>query len=210
MMANTVRSAIFKTFNHKLKKPRVMSTVQSLNRIKWALDPSHSQIGFKVKHLMVTNVRGTFKDYKADILSTGEDFLNAEIDISIYPASIDTGDAMRNTHLTSPEFFDVEKFKVIDFKATRFVKNSNSEYTMHGNLTIKEVTKKIKLDVEFNGMVKDPWGVKRAAFVVTGKISRNDFGLTWNKALETGGLMVGDEVDIKCDIQLIQQSESKI
>jgi polyisoprenoid-binding protein YceI len=187
-----------------------MSTVQSLNRIKWVPDPSHSQIGFKVKHLMVTNVRGTFKDYKADILSTGEDFFNAEIDISIYPASIDTGDAMRNTHLASPEFFDVEKFKVIDFKATRFVKNSKSEYTMHGNLTIKEVTKKIKLDVEFNGMVNDPWGVKRAAFEVTGKISRNDFGLTWNKALETGGLMVGDEVDIKCDIQLIQQSESKI
>jgi polyisoprenoid-binding protein YceI len=187
-----------------------MNTVRSLNRVKWSMDPSHSQIGFKVKYLMVTNIRGEFKDYKAGIISTGEDFSNAEIDISIHPASIDTGDAMRNTHLMGPEFFDVEQFQAIDFKANRFVRTNRSEYVMHGNLTIKDITKKIKLDVEFNGMVRDPWGVKRAAFVVTGKISRDDFGLTWNKALEMGGLMVGEEVDIICEVQLIQQSESKI
>ena len=185
-----------------------METTQVMTRTKWSLDPSHSEIGFKVKHLMVTNVRGVFNEYNGSIYTTGDDFPGAEIDLSIYPASISTGDATRDTHLKSPDFFDAENFNEINFKGTTLLKTNESEYVLHGDLSIKGVTKRIKLDVEFNGIVKDPWGGKRAGFVITGKISRKDFGLTWNTVLETGGVMVGDEVAIKCEIQLIQQPES--
>jgi polyisoprenoid-binding protein YceI len=182
-----------------------MSPVQSLTRIKWTLDPGHSQIGFKVKHLMVTNVRGVFKDYEAKIFTKDENFSLAEIELKIDAASINTGEANRDAHLKSPEFFDVENFKSIDFKGLELEKVNKSEYVLHGNLIIKGVTKRIRLKAEFNGIVKDPWGAKRAAFELTGKISRKDFGLTWNQVLETGGLMIGDEVDIVCEIQLIEQ-----
>jgi polyisoprenoid-binding protein YceI len=185
-----------------------METTQTLTRTKWSLDHSHSQIGFKVKHLMVTNVRGVFNDYNGSISTTGDEFSDAEIDLSINPASISTGDGTRDTHLKSPDFFDVENFKEINFKGTTLERKSESEYVLHGDLHIKAVTKRIKLDVEFNGIVKDPYGSKRAGFEITGKISRKDFGLTWNAALETGGVVVGDEVTIKCEIQLIQQLES--
>ena len=185
-----------------------METTQVLARTKWNLDPSHSHIGFKVKHLMVTNVRGEFKEYNGNIYTKGEDFSNVEIDLSINPVSITTGDANRDTHLKSPDFFDAENFKEISFKGNKLEKINNSEYVLHGDLSIKDVTKRIKLDVEFNGIVKDPYGGKRTGFEISGKINRKDFGLTWNAALETGGVMVGDEVTIKCEIQLIQQSES--
>ena len=185
-----------------------METTQVMTRTKWSLDPSHSQIGFKVKHLMVTNVRGVFNEYNGSIYTTGDNFPGAEIDLSINVASISTGDATRDTHLKSPDFFDAENFNEINFKGTTLLKTNESEYVLHGDLSIKGVTKRIKLVVEFNGIVKDPWGGKRAAFVVTGKISRKDFGLTWNQVLETGGVMVGDEVAIKCEIQLIRQPEA--
>jgi polyisoprenoid-binding protein YceI len=157
---------------------------------------------------MVTNVRGVFNDYRGSISSTGDDFPDAEIDLSINPASISTGNDTRDTHLKSPDFVDVENFKEINFNGTKLARKSETEYVLHGDLNIKGVTKRIKLDVEFNGIVKDPFGSKRAGFEITGKISRKDFGLTWNAALETGGVVVGDEVTIKCEIQLIQQSES--
>jgi polyisoprenoid-binding protein YceI len=187
-----------------------MEMSQVMSRTKWTLDPSHSHVGFKVKYLMVTNVRGTFKNYDANIVTARADFLDAEIDLSFFPASINTGDFTRDTHLRSPDFFDTEKFKVIDFKGIEFERINESEYVLYGNLTIKGVTKLIRLDVEFNGIAKDLWGATRAGFVITGKISRSDFDLTWNKALETGDLLVGDEVDIKCDIQLIQKGEFNI
>jgi polyisoprenoid-binding protein YceI len=187
-----------------------METTQALTQTKWSLDPSHSQIGFKVKHLMVTNVRGVFNEYSGSIYTTGDNFPGAEIDLSIYPASVSTGDATRDAHLKSPDFFDAENFNEINFRGTALLKTNESEYVLHGDLSIKGVTKRIKLDVEFNGIVKDPWGGNRAGFVITGKISRKEFGLTWNAVLETGGVMVGDEVAIKCEIQLIQQPESQI
>ena len=185
-----------------------METTQTLTRTKWSLDPSHSQIGFKVKHLMVTNVRGVFNEYNGSIYTPGDDFPDAEIELSINPASISTGDATRDTHLKSPDFFDAKNFKEINFKGTKLERTNKSEYVLLGDLNIKGVTKRIKLDVEFNGIVKDPWGGKRAGFVITGKINRKDFGLSWNTVLETGGVMVGDEVTIKCEIQLVQQPES--
>lgn len=185
-----------------------METTQVLTQTKWNLDTIHSQIGFKVKHLMVTNVRGAFKDYNGGVQTTGDDFTNAEIDLSINTASISTGDTNRDNHLKSPDFFDIENFKEINFKSSSLEKISGSEYVLHGDLTIKAVTKRIKLDVEFNGIAKDPYGGTRAGFEITGKISRKDFGLTWNAVLETGGVVVGDEVTIKCEIQLTQQPES--
>jgi polyisoprenoid-binding protein YceI len=182
-----------------------MDAVQSLTRIKWTPDPSHSQIGFKVKHLMVTNIRGAFNEYSGIIYATGDDFADAEIDLSINPASISTGDAARDTHLRSPDFLDIENFREINFKGIELERINVYDYVLHGDLSIKEVTKRIQLDVEFNGIAKDPWGGKRAGFVITGKINRKDFGLTWNAVLETGAVMVGDEITINCEIQLIQQ-----
>jgi len=183
-----------------------MSTVQSLIRTKWSLDPSHSQIGFKVKHLMVTNIRGVFNEYNGGIYTTDDDFAEAEIDLSINSSSINTGDVTRDTHLRSPDFLDTENFKEIKFKGIALERINVYDYVLHGDLSIKEVTQRIQLDVEFNGIAKDPWGGKRAGFVISGKINRKDFGLTWNTVLETGGVMVGDEVTINCEIQMVQQT----
>jgi polyisoprenoid-binding protein YceI len=183
-----------------------MEKTQTSNGIKWTLDSHHSEIGFKVKHLMVTNVRGVFNEYNGTVQTKGEDFSNADIELSINTGSVSTNNTGRDTHLKSPDFFDAETFKEIKFKGISLEKVSDNEYTLHGDLTIKNVTKEIKLDVEFNGIVKDPYGNTKAGFEITGKISRKEFGLTWNAALETGGVVVGDEVTIKCDIQLLQQS----
>jgi polyisoprenoid-binding protein YceI len=188
-------------------KTKIMETSQALTRTKWSLDLSHSQIGFKVKHLMVTNIRGVFNEYSKDIYTTGDDFTDAEIDFSINPASISTGDLTRDAHLRSPDFLDTENFREIHFKGIALERINVYDYVLHGDLTIKGVTKGIQLDVEFNGIAMDPWGGKRAGFVITGKISRKDFGLTWNAALPAGGVMVGDEVTIQCEIQLVQQPE---
>jgi polyisoprenoid-binding protein YceI len=185
-----------------------MESTQTLTRTKWSIDASHTEIGFKVKRLMVTSVRGVFNDYNGSISSTGDDFSDAEINLSINTASISTGNDTRDTHLKSLDFFDVENFKEINFKGNTLERKRENVYVLHGDVRIKGVTKRIKLDVEFYGIVKDPYGSKRAGFEIIGKISRKDFGLTWNAGLETGGVMVGDEVTIKCEIQLIQQSES--
>jgi len=185
-----------------------MDTIQSSTRTQWSLDPSHSQIGFKVKHLMVTNIKGVFNEYNGNIYTAGDDFMEAEIDLSIQAASISTGDANRDNHLRSPDFLDAEQFSKIHFRGNVLERINVYDYLLQGDLSIKEVTKNIQLDVEFNGIAKDPWGGKRAGFVITGKINRKDFGLTWNAVLEGGGVMVGDEVTIICEIQLIQQPEA--
>jgi polyisoprenoid-binding protein YceI len=185
-----------------------MDTVQSPARTKWNLDPSHTQIGFKVRHLMVTNVRGAFTKYEGNIHTADDDFTDADIDLSIDPASISTGDATRDAHLKSPDFLDVENFKEIHFKGAALERINVYDYVLHGDLRIKEVTKRIQLDVEFNGVAQDPWGGKRAGFEITGKINRKDFGLTWNAALETGGVMLGDEITINGEIQLVRQPKS--
>jgi polyisoprenoid-binding protein YceI len=183
-----------------------MDIVQSLARTKWNLDPSHTQIGFKVRHLMVTNVRGAFTKYDGNIYTTDDDFTDADIDLSIDPASISTGDATRDTHLKSPDFLDVENFRELHFRGIALERINVYDYVLHGDLSIKGVTKRIQLDVEFNGIAKDPWGGKRAGFEITGKISRKDFGLAWNAVLESGGVLLGDEIVLACEIQLVQQS----
>jgi len=184
-----------------------METTEVITKTKWGIDPAHSEIGFKVKHLMLTNIRGTFKEFDASIYTTGEDFMTAEIDFWLNPASVDTGDEKRDAHLKSADFFDTENFKEINFTADSYKNVDNDgSYELYGNLTIKGVTKQIKLDVEFGGVVKDPWGNHKAAFSINGKINRKDWGLNWNAALEAGGVLVSEDVRISCEVQLVKQS----
>jgi len=183
-----------------------MSTKENLTKIKWGLDPAHSEISFKVKHLMITNVKGVFKEFNASIYTTGNDFLTSEIDFWMNPASVDTGDAQRDGHLKSPDFFDVENFKQISFIGNTYEKVEDRKYILYGDLTIKGIKKQVKLDVEFGGLAKDPWGNEKAGFTIEGKINRKDWGLNWNAPLESGGVLVSDEVRISCEVQLIKQA----
>ena len=184
-----------------------METTEVSGKTKWSLDPAHSEIGFKVKYLLFTNVRGSFEEFDASIYTTGEDFMTAEIDCWINPASINTGDEKRDAHLKSADFFDVENFKEINFTANTYENVDNDgSYALYGDLTIKGIKKQVKLDVEFGGVVKDPWGNHKAVFSINGKINRKDWGLNWNAALETGGVLVSEDVWISCEVQLTKQS----
>lgn len=175
---------------------------------KWDIDPAHSEIGFKVKHLMITNVKGVFKTYKASIYTTGEDFSTAEIDFWMDPNSIDTRDENRDKHLRSSDFFEIDKYKEITFLGNTVEKeNQQNKYELWGDLTIKGITKRIRLDVEMEGMATDPNGAKKAGFLITGTISRKDFNITWNTTLETGGVLVGDTININCEVQIIKVKE---
>ncbi|MEP6713369.1 MAG: YceI family protein [Ferruginibacter sp.] len=177
--------------------------MENLQKEKWVIDPIHSEIEFKIRHLMITNVKGSFKEFDASIYTTGNDFATAEIDCWINTASIDTGNVDRDTHIKAADFFDVEKFPQISFTADTYEKvDGDSSFEVWGELTIKGIAKKIKLAVEFGGVVKDPWGNEKAGFSINGKINRKDFGLNWNAALETGGFLISDDVNISCEIQL--------
>jgi polyisoprenoid-binding protein YceI len=174
-----------------------------MEKVIWKADPTHSEITFKVKHMMITNVTGILSDYDITAESDDEHFLDATITFKGKATSISTGNQQRDEHLRSAEFFDVEKNPDITFKSTKFIQQGET-YTLQGDLTIKGVTKNITLNVDFNGMQKDPWGKIRAGFVIKGSISRKEFGLTWNTPLETGGVMVSDDVRIACEIQMVR------
>lgn len=174
---------------------------------KWVIDTTHSEIEFKIKHLMVSNVKGRFREFDASIYTTGNDFMSVEIDCWINTASVDTGNEDRDKHIRNADFFDVENHHQITFLAnTVECVDNDGSYELWGELTIKGISKKIKLDVEFGGVVKDPWGNEKAIFSINGKINRKDWGLNWNAALETGGLLVSEEVKINCEIQLKRSS----
>src|SRR5882757_6166580 len=183
-------------------KKNAMKTQEVLTKTNWAIDPMHSHIGFKVKHLMFTNVRGSFTEYNASISTDGNDFTTAEINVSINAASISTNDSKRDEHLRSADFFDVEKIKEINFLGERFEKTNSGDYILYGDLTMKGIIKPIKLDVEFGGIVKDPWGNEKAVINLQGKINRKDWGLNWNAALETGGVLVGEDITFDIEVQL--------
>ena len=184
-----------------------MKTIEAPVKVKWILDPAHSEIGFRVKHLMITNVKGEFKEFNASIYTTGENFMTSEIDFWINPASVYTGDVKRDEHRRSADFFDVENHKQISFSGNTYEQvDGDGSYTLYGDLTIRGIKKQIKLDVEFGGVMKDPWGNEKAGFTVNGKINRKDWGLNWNAALEAGGVLVSEEVRISCEVQLVKQS----
>jgi polyisoprenoid-binding protein YceI len=174
--------------------------------VKWGIDKAHSEVGFKVKHLMVSTVRGAFRNYDADIVTTGEDFLTAEVDFWIESDSVDTGAGDRDKHIRSADFFDTEHYKQIHFigKSYQDIDHDGS-YAVHGDLTIKGISRRIQLDVEFGGIIKDPWGNQKAVLQVNGKINRKDWGLNWNLPLETGGLLVSEEVQIHVVLQLFRR-----
>lgn len=174
-------------------------------KTKWAIDPTHTEIGFKVKHMMFTNVSGKIAKYDATVETDGDEFNNAVIEFSADADSITTANADRDAHLLSPDFFDATQFPKLSFIATSFKKTDDADFELTGDLTLHGVTKSIKLAVEFGGLMKDPWGNIKAAFNINGKINRKDFGLTWNAALETGGVLVSDEVKIIAEVQLIKQ-----
>jgi len=174
---------------------------------RWILDPAHSEVSFKVKHLMITNVKGTFKKSTADVVTTDDDFSPVEVLAKVDADSADTGDEKRDAHLKSPDFFYVEEYPYLTFKATRFVKKEGTIYEMYGDLTIRDITKEIMLKTEFGGFMKDPWGQTKAGFSVEGKINRKDWNLNWNAALEAGGVLVSDEVRISCEVQLLRMAE---
>ncbi len=177
-------------------------------KTKWVIDPAHSEVGFKVKHLMITNIKGSFSEYDASIYTTGNDFLSAEVDFWINTGTITTGSADRDVHLRSADFLDADQFPQIQFSGNTYeAVDHDGSYNLHGDLTIKGITKRIKLGIEFGGVMKDPWGNEKAGVTVNGKVNRKDWGLNWNAALEAGGVLVGDEVRIECDLQLKKADE---
>ena len=171
----------------------------------WAIDPSHSELLFKVKHLMITNVKGEFRNFTGTVDSDGNDFSDAEVEVTIEAGSIFTNDTNRDAHLKSADFFDVDTHKQLTFKGSTFKKLDDDNYQLKGMLTIKGISKLVTLDVEFGGLVTDPYGNEKAGFSVSGKFNRKDWGLNWNAALEAGGVMVSDEVRINAEVQLVKQ-----
>jgi polyisoprenoid-binding protein YceI len=176
-----------------------------MTKTKWLLDPMHSELQFKIKHLMISNVSGAFKNFSAEVETEAEDFSTAKINLAAQMDSISTNNEQRDAHLRNSDFFEVEKYPELKFKSTKVEEVDNDTFVLHGELTIKEITKPVKLNVEFNGATKDPWGGERAGFVISGKINRTDWGVNFNSVLETGGLMLGEEVKINSEIELVKQ-----
>lgn len=172
----------------------------------WKLDPAHSEIGFKVKHMMITNVSGSFEKFDAHVETTGVDFITAKIEFTADVSSITTNNTDRDTHLKSADFFDVANHPQLKFVSTKVERKDDDNYLVQGNLTIRDVTKPVQLNAEFGGIGKDPWGNEKAGFTITGKINRTDYKLNWNAALEAGGVLVGEEVKIQAELQLIKQA----
>lgn len=175
-----------------------------MNTTKWIIDPTHSEIGFKVKHMMFTNVSGRFLKYEGTFLTDGDNFENASISFSADIDSIDTGNTDRDNHLKSADFFDATSHPKLSFTASSFSKSGDG-YEMAGDLSVHGATKFVKLPVEFSGLMTDPWGNTKAGLIITGKINRKDWGLNWNAALETGGVLVSEEVRLNIELQLIRQ-----
>ncbi|MEE1962593.1 YceI family protein [Allomuricauda taeanensis] len=172
------------------------------NKTIWNLDPTHSELTFKVKHLMISNVKGEFTKFSATI--DGANFETAKLSATIDAASIFTNNNDRDGHLKSADFFEVETYPELKFESTSIKKVDDDEYKLTGDLTIKGTTKSVELDVDFGGYMKDPYGNEKAGFSIAGKINRKDFGLNWNAALEAGGVMVSEEVKIAAEVQFVK------
>lgn len=172
---------------------------------KWNLDNSHSGVKFTVQHLVISEVEGSFKVFNGNVESATPDFNNAKINFTVDVNSINTDEAKRDAHLKSDDFFNAEKYPNMSFTSTSFKKLKGNMYTLEGNLTIRDVTKKVKFAVIYGGTVKDPWGNTKAGFKASGKISRKEYGLKWNTMTEAGGAVVGDEVNMIINVEFAQQ-----
>ena len=176
------------------------STLNGLTTGTWTIDPTHSEVGFVARHLMVTKVRGSFADV-AGTVEVADELAQSVANVTIQTASVTTGTADRDGHLRSADFFDVENFPEMTFRSTSFDGD-----TLAGDLTIKGITKPVTLDVEFNGVATDPWGNEKAAFEAEGELNRTDWGLTWNANLEKGGVLVSEKIKLVIDVQLAKQA----
>ncbi|MEO5776692.1 MAG: YceI family protein [Flavobacterium sp.] len=176
-----------------------------MTKSTWAIDPTHSEIGFKVKHMMFTNVSGKFTQFEATIENEDDAFETSKISFSAEVNSVDTGNGDRDNHLRGADFFDVENFAKLTFNSTSIQKENEGEYKINGDLTIKDVTKNITLEAEYSGLMKDPWGNTKIGLSLNGKINRAAFGLTWNAALETGGVLVGEDIKLASEVQFVKQ-----
>jgi polyisoprenoid-binding protein YceI len=176
---------------------------------RWQIDSSHSGIQFTVRHLVIAKVRGKFSRWTGVVEAPDGDFSRGSLDVVIDATSIDTGVADRDAHLRSADFFDVERYPELTFKSSGVTQAGADRLRVNGALTIKGVTRDVVLDVEVLGQAKDPWGNERAAFSATTSVNRQEFGLTWNQALETGGVVVGDRIDIAIDIEAVRQAAAQ-
>ncbi|PWT70495.1 MAG: hypothetical protein C5B59_20495 [Bacteroidetes bacterium] len=174
-----------------------------MKQSKWVLDTHHSELQFKIKHLMISNVTGSFNVINAAVESNDDNFAHASVSFTADASSIDTGNQQRDEHLKAADFFDTSHFPTIKFDAKDF---DSSTGKINGDLTIRNVTKPASFEIEFNGVNKDPWGNEKAGFSLSGKINRKDWGLSWNAALETGGVMLSEDVKINAEVQLVKQA----
>lgn len=172
---------------------------------KWTVDNMHSEIGFKVKHMMITNVSGNFSDFSADATTQGDDFSTAQFNFSAAINSINTGVADRDAHLKADDFFNAEVYPSMTFKSSEVVKKADDEFKLIGDLTIRDTTKKVELDVDFGGIVVDPYGQTKAGLTISGKIKRSEFGLKWSAVTEAGSIVLSDDIRLNSEIQFIKQ-----
>jgi polyisoprenoid-binding protein YceI len=173
---------------------------------KWVLDPTHAEIQFKVRHLMITHITGSFGKFSAEIETEGENFETAKASFTADVDSITTNNEQRDGHLKSADFFEISKYPVLSFTSSKLERIAGEEYTLYGAMSFHGITKNIKLHVEHGGVIKDPWGNTRTGFTLEGKINRKDFGLVWNAATEAGGVVVGDEVKIHVSVEFVKQA----
>lgn len=178
--------------------------METVKKATWVLDPVHSELTFKVKHMMISNVKGEFKDFSIDVV--GDDILKSTINTKIDASSINTNNTDRDNHLKSADFFDVDHHKDLSFNSTSIKHKGDDEYEIKGILTIKGISQEVSLEMEFGGINKDPWGNEKAGMSINGKLNRKDWGLNWNAALETGGMLVSEDVRISGEIQFLKQS----
>lgn len=177
-----------------------MSSISTLPTGTWTIDPSHTEAGFTARHLMVTKVRGRFTDLEGTV-QVADDIAASTANVSVQMGSVTTGNDDRDTHLRSGDFFDVEQYPVMTFASTSF-----DGHTLAGDLTIKDITKPVSFDVDFTGVATDPWGNTKAGFEAETEINRTDWGLTWNAAIEGGGVLVSEKIKIHLDVQLVKQA----
>lgn len=172
---------------------------------KWQIDTTHSEVQFKVKHMMISTVTGYFSNFNATVETEGDDFTTAKAEFTADLSSISTNNEQRDAHLKSADFFDAENHPQVTFKSSRLEKIDDENYTLHGDLTIRGTTKPVTLKVEFGGIAVDPWGNTRVGFTIDGKINRKDYGLNWSAVTEAGGIVVSDEVRLHVNAEFIKE-----
>jgi|SRR5690242_8337892 len=178
-----------------------------MKRTKWALDPTHSEIQFKVKHLMISKVTGQFQKFDATVETEGDDLTTAKVSFTADVNSISTNNEQRDAHLRTGDFFDAENHSQLSFVSSRLEKIDGEHYKLYGTLTMRGVSKNVALDVEFGGMIQDPWGNARVGFTVTGRINRKDYGVSFSMVSETGGVLLGEDVSIHVQTEFVKIAE---